>query len=48
MLNRWRKVGFASVQPARIADDHRLGMRARLAAAQHPAARVAAVEDEAG
>ncbi len=20
MLNRWRKVGFASVQPARIAD----------------------------
>ena len=47
MLKRRRKVGLR-VRPAR-ADRrrHRLGVRARLVAAPHPAPRVAAVEDEA-
>ena len=48
MLNRRRNVGFASVQPARIAAAIASACRAPRVAAPHPAARVAAVEDEAG
>ena len=48
MLNTWRNVGSASVQPGADRRDQRLRLRALLGAAQLPAARIAAVEDEVG
>ena len=46
MLKRRRKAGFASVQPARIADAIASACARASSPRQHPAARVAAVEDE--
>ena len=48
MLNRRRNAGFASVQPARIAEIIASACGALLRAAPHPAPRVAPVEDEVG
>ena len=47
MLNRWRNVGLASVQPARIADAIASAWARASRPRQHPAPRVAAIEDEA-